>query len=303
MKRRILVLLAIFALCCTPANARLLDPREWSEPVDGVQGRFNFERGGPVNRTPIIKVFLELRNVTGVDVPIEITYDPSKSIKAKVLDGAGKPLPDAGLACSVMVPQPYYLAVPYKGTLRFEITAYGYGIPFNQKGFVGLHSGAWVFTEDTSEYYLTGTFTIEAKRISTNGKRIWSGTLELPDKQIEPELADNSVAGYFGIKKIEEVNVLFYETMDINQTSMEKRIIDKESLHRIETLLSELSSDGKVYKDFPKTIRTRLVQITHDGGRVDTLTIYGVLVRSPQTIHGSFGLGEKESEFVKMLDE
>jgi len=156
----------------------------WSKPVNGIQGRLTFSKGDVVVGTRIIKVYLELRNISDVLNPIEIPYDPTKSVRGELFNSAGKPVPKANVPADIMSPSPFTLALPYDSTLRFDVTARGYGIMPHQGSLIGLHSGAWLVKDDElSNCYLGATFEVrpESKR---NHGRVWSGILEIPRTRI-----------------------------------------------------------------------------------------------------------------------
>jgi hypothetical protein len=157
----------------------------WSLPISGVQARFSFETGDLFNGTRITRIFLELRNTTGVLNPICMLYDPIRSIKAQLYDAAGKPASVGPSAASIFSAFPFLICLPYKGTLRFDVTAYGYGVAKDKKALIGLHSRAWVIEKaDPSEYFLGGVFVAERPLRPLNEK-IWTGRIEIPKARVD----------------------------------------------------------------------------------------------------------------------
>jgi beta-lactamase regulating signal transducer with metallopeptidase domain len=152
----------------------------WSEPVGGLQARLTFERGEETNGTPIIRTYLELRNVSGTATPLEVPLDASK-IEFKVTDASGKAVAQAGLPYDGAVATPGTLRLPHDSQLRLSVSGNGAGIPKDQGGLLDLASSAvWLFKcGDVGTYYLRAKIAIPK-----TDAHLWNGTIEIPDTRI-----------------------------------------------------------------------------------------------------------------------
>lgn len=175
--------IAIFFVSALGVLAQGIDDRkfetgEWSDPVNGLRGRLLAAPGDTFNGTRIIDIYLELRNVSDVGNPMEIYFDQFRSLESSVADADTKPLKQPPVAASIGSPGPFWLAIPWDGTLRFRVSLSGYGIYKDSGTDIPMHSGNWVIASaDKKQYYLSADFT----NAPTNDKRrSWTGTLHLP---------------------------------------------------------------------------------------------------------------------------
>jgi hypothetical protein len=172
----------------TVSNQAVLSEAEvWSQPVNGIQARFSFADGDICNGTRIITVFLELQNVSDVGNPIYLLYDSDYSIKAELFDSCGKPVsPPRSSSFDGCVQEPFFICLPYNSTIKFDVTANGYGIPKDEKALIGLSSRDWVIKRgDSAEYFLGGTFTAEKPKEPVNKDQcIWTGKIEIPKARV-----------------------------------------------------------------------------------------------------------------------
>jgi hypothetical protein len=184
MKRKLVLIMSVAVVAVALAAPIPIERNGWSKPISGIQARFGFEVGRLFNGTRLTKVYLELRNVSDVANPIYLRYDPTRSIKAQLFDSGGKPVPITGNPASIMSPPPFLLCLPYDSTLRFNVTAIGYGVPKDEKALIGLHSGDWVIKKgDASKYFLGGTFISEKPKKETQ-KRLWVGKIDIPQIEV-----------------------------------------------------------------------------------------------------------------------
>jgi hypothetical protein len=154
---------------------------EWSSTdgsMAGLQGRLVVYRDEPSNGTPILAVYLDVRNTSGGNNTVEFAPERSGA-KWAVTDANGK-------AVTTTIPpgnwQPaprlkLVLASGESGRLRLNVT--GSGIMKDKGGHLELASDrVWVFDRgDKGPYYLSGTITVAP----TGGSSWWwSGTLDLP---------------------------------------------------------------------------------------------------------------------------
>lgn len=188
LKVRTLVSLSIaFLLFAALATAAQNDKRhfeigDWSTPVNGLQGRLSTAVGKDFNGTRMVDVYLELRNVSDVENPIEIYFDEYTSLKSSVTDADAKPLKLGPTAASIISPGPFWLSIPSDGSLRFRVSVSGYGIFKDSGTDIPMTSANWVIAPaDKKPYYLSADFT---NAPTTDKRRAWAGTLHLPKVHI-----------------------------------------------------------------------------------------------------------------------
>lgn len=157
---------------------------EWSSTdgsIAGLQGRLVAYRGEPSNGTPIISVYLDLRNTAGGNNTVDfllvgakvawtVTDENGKAVKTSIPPGNWLPTPDRKLT----------LAAKEGGRLKLTVT--GAGILKDRGAHLELGSDhVWVFDrQDKGPYFLSGTIAI-----APSGERgQWSGTLHLPKVRI-----------------------------------------------------------------------------------------------------------------------
>jgi hypothetical protein len=159
---------------------------EWSESVGPLQSRLVAYRTGPSNGTPIITVYLDVRNVAGGDNTVEFNLDKA-SVTWIVTDAKGKDIaPTRPPGNSKKLPTP-----PQKRVLeahesaRFLLSMTGAGIAKDRGGHLELGSDlVWVFDGgDEKKYYLNGTIKVEP----TRDRELWSGTIDLPRVKVPME--------------------------------------------------------------------------------------------------------------------
>lgn len=152
---------------------------EWSSTVNGVQGRLSLAEDKPVNGTRMLAVYLELKNVSDVGNPIEIYYDPTRSLKCDLVNAETKPVVQAALPADILTPSPYWLSLPFDSVLRFRVSVYGYSIPRDGGRMIQMSCGAWLLKEiDGQMHKLEVTLVAVAPEIGT-GRRAWTGQLRM----------------------------------------------------------------------------------------------------------------------------
>jgi len=165
------------------------DDAGWSSPVNGLQARLRVVRGQPLNGTPVITTYLELRNVADVANVMELPFNP-EAMRFEVVDEQDKPLARNGTAYDELTVELGILRLPHGSYLSFDISHHGAGVPKNQTALLDLGVPyVWVFTHgDKHSYYLRAQFSIEARKERTaelaKPDRVWSGTIEMPRVKI-----------------------------------------------------------------------------------------------------------------------
>lgn len=155
----------------------------WSPTVNGVQGRLIFVEEPAVNGTRISGLDLELRNVSDVGNPIEIYYDPTRAFRCQLFDGMNRPVPQPPYVADILTPNPYWLSLPYQGSLRFRVSVHGYGIGENKGRMIQMSCGVWrVKPDDSGRYVMRATFTTAPPREPS--RRAWTGDLVLPPVEV-----------------------------------------------------------------------------------------------------------------------
>lgn len=154
---------------------------DWSAAVGPLKARLVAYRTEPSNGTPIITVYVDLRNVAGGDNTVEFNLDKA-SITWKVTDVSGKalaPISPPGSWLSVP-PQKLLLEAGQSGRVRVSKT--GAAIAKNRGGQLELGSDrVWVFKgSDENAYSLSGTINVQP----TGVRGEWSGTINLPSVKI-----------------------------------------------------------------------------------------------------------------------
>jgi hypothetical protein len=158
---------------------------EWSSTdgsIAGLQGRLVVYRDASVAGTPIITVYLDLRNTSGGNNTTEFLLDGAKAVWT-VSDDAGKaiaPSSPPGNWITTSTPRKLILASGERGQLRLTIS--GAGVTRDGAGHLELaFDQVWEFAKgDKGTYYLAGKITID----STGKLGQWYGTLDLPKVRI-----------------------------------------------------------------------------------------------------------------------
>src|SRR3954471_12211503 len=159
-----LVLLMIILGAGVLASAQVIDERKfevgaWSNTVNGLRGRLLAAPGEVFEGTRMVDVYLELRNVSDVGNPMDVYFDQFRSITSSVADAEGKALKQPPNAASIASPGPFWLSIPWDGTLRFRLSVSGYGIYKNSGTDIPMNSGNWVIAPgDKKQYFLQADF-------------------------------------------------------------------------------------------------------------------------------------------------
>jgi hypothetical protein len=200
------------ALACTGlltacANTSTLSEHPWSQSVNGLKARFQFEAGDLSNDTRITRVFLELCNVSDTMGPLYLLFDESACLRSELQDTAGRAIEMGSGLASIMSSPPYFVCIPCHATIRLDVTAYGWSTGGKDtKALIGLHDNCWYINKsDATPYLLRGTFTTRSpaekpyerlretmsELISTSSwdvcsiHPVWTGSLDIPLTAIE----------------------------------------------------------------------------------------------------------------------
>ena len=186
MWKKLFSICAAILMTALSINAATSDSEtgDWSEVVDGIQGRLIISEDQPFNGTQILAVYLELRHVSNNGSPIEIYFDPIHTFQCQLLGAHDKPVATAGLPASILVSRPFWLVLPYDSSLRFRISESGYGVPRNERALISLGCGDWVLQSgDVREYKLEVTFVVNPPKVDID-RRVWKGVMKLPRVKI-----------------------------------------------------------------------------------------------------------------------
>jgi hypothetical protein len=175
-----MLLIAIMAITLATHAQPRQAADDWSQTVNGLKARLALERD---NKSPFVKVFLEIQNTSDTAGLRKIRFEP-KTLDLHVADSAGNPLPKANGPYDGMSLNWAPLLLPYEGTLRFRVSFPGLGYrPEKDRTIIDLGpSSSWIIPDD-KEYFLSGTLTIPKKE-GDHPHLDWSGTLALPATKI-----------------------------------------------------------------------------------------------------------------------
>jgi hypothetical protein len=173
------ILLALMAATVIASG----DDAGWSKPVKGLRARLLVLRSQKAN-SPFCRVFIEFENVDGAAGQKKIRFAPDK-LALRVTDKAGKELPVASGPYDAISPLWETIALPYAGTVKFQISFPGLGYrPETDKLIIDVGPGkSWVVPQDGSAYYLCGSLSIATEK-ADHPYKDWSGILELPNVEI-----------------------------------------------------------------------------------------------------------------------
>jgi hypothetical protein len=158
---------------------------EWSSTdgsIAGLQGRLVAYRGESVNGgTPIISIYLDLRNTAGSNNTTEFRLDGAKAVWT-VSDATGKAITPISPPGNWLPTSPRKLTLAEKESGRLLLTISGAGIAPNGAGHLELGSDqVWEFPRiDKGAYLLSGRITIA----SSGQPGQWFGILDLPKIRI-----------------------------------------------------------------------------------------------------------------------
>jgi hypothetical protein len=158
----------------------------WSEAVNGIQASLTLRRSEVVNDTPIISVYLTLRNVSGVANPIRIHWASAK-ITFSVVDEKGVEVPRSFGSYDGISVDLSDLVLPFESTLTFNISQRGLGIPHGAGALIDLGpSDCWTVAKQSGKkYFLSAVLNVseQAEQIKKY-ERPWKGRIEVPKASI-----------------------------------------------------------------------------------------------------------------------
>jgi hypothetical protein len=154
------------------------DTAEWSKSVNGLQARISFKHMSVANGSPRVATYLHLRNTAGVNDPIKFYWRPEKATY-RAIDAAGKAVPVRGLEYSGPGPMEADLIIPYEGTLSFNISGQGLGIPGDMAAVLDLGVNSCIIYPEDGPCFLQAAIEIADDK-KRDSPRSWHGRLELP---------------------------------------------------------------------------------------------------------------------------
>jgi hypothetical protein len=136
----------------------------WSKPVKGLRARL-LVLPSQKAESPFCRVFIEFENVDDVMGQKKIRFNPDK-LSLRVSDKEGKELAHANDPYDGMSPLWETIALPYAGSMRFQISFPGLGYrPGADKVIVDVGPDkAWVIPQDGPAWFLSGSLTIEGQK-------------------------------------------------------------------------------------------------------------------------------------------
>jgi hypothetical protein len=156
---------------------------EWSKPVNGLQGRLVRYARPRVDKTEIIGVEVELKNVSAE--PLAVRNDPA-SVHVRLIGPDGQPIdPGLPLVRSGPVALPQWGVLPRDSSLSFSLYDYGVGVPEDQGALLALLPSSRVWMLKPGKYTLRGTFTVQPAADDKSPENAWKGQLDLPPLYIE----------------------------------------------------------------------------------------------------------------------
>jgi hypothetical protein len=154
---------------------------EWSESVNGLQGRISFKHRSVFNGTPIVSNFLHLRDVSDVLNVNGIQFCwPAAKTTYRLTDAAGKGVKlDRSMSYDGPGQIKTDVVIPWEGTLSFNISGQGLGIPGDMLALLDLAENSFVIPPDAGPCNLRIVIEIADDK-KTDVLRSWHGRLELP---------------------------------------------------------------------------------------------------------------------------
>jgi hypothetical protein len=156
---------------------------DWSKPVNGLRGRLLRYAPPRVNKTEIIGVEVEVKNVS--ITPLAVRNDPA-SVRVCLIGPDGQPIePGLPFVRSGPVASPQWGVLPRDSSLSFSLYDYGVGVPEGQGALLALLPPSRVWMLKPGKYTLRGTFTVQPAADDNPPKNAWKGQLDLPPLDIE----------------------------------------------------------------------------------------------------------------------
>ena len=150
----------------------------WSESVACLQARISFKHQSVFNGTPRVATFLHLRNTSDVINPMKFSWLPDKATY-RVTDAAGKEIPRGSMNYSGPGQMSADLIIPYEGTLSFNISGQGLGIPGDMAAALDLGEHSYSISPEVGPCFLHVVIEIADDK-KLDSPRSWHGRLELP---------------------------------------------------------------------------------------------------------------------------
>jgi len=178
--RKLLSIGVVILTAALSAYAASTETGEWSQTIDGVQGRLSISEDPSFHGTRMFAIYLELRNVSPVGVPFDFYFDWTRSFQCRLRDKDENVLPTAGLPTSILVPPSFWLVLPYDGVVRFRVSVSGFMVPANSGALIPMLCGEWlVKSGEGKDYWFDATFVVNPPKVDLT-RRVWKGTLRLP---------------------------------------------------------------------------------------------------------------------------
>jgi hypothetical protein len=177
--KRALIALLLVACAATGSDT----DASWSAPVNGVRARLIVLPAEKAD-SPFCRVLIEIENIDEVAGQKRIRFSPDR-LELHVVDENGRELPLANHPYDGKSPLWEPTLLPYRGTIRFQISFPGLGYrPATDKTIVDVGSSkAWIIPSVDSAYWLWGRLTVHEQH-GDHRYMDWSGSLQLPKTEI-----------------------------------------------------------------------------------------------------------------------
>ena len=189
--KKLLPFWAIILFAPFSVSADTTESGNWSEVVDRIQGRIIMSQDRPFNGTGMFAVYLELRNTSDVLPPIEIYFDPTRTVQCQLVDANDKPVPTARLLTRVLVSVPFRLILPPDSSLRFRVSVDGHMVPRSEGALIPMLCGDWLIKSgDLNDYKFKVALVVNPPKLDAT-HRVWKGTLSLPSVKVPSRTTPN----------------------------------------------------------------------------------------------------------------
>jgi hypothetical protein len=180
-----MLIAAVFAFASTmllasSQAAEVATKSLWSAPVRGLRARLEFGEEKVINGTRIPEVYIELYNESYSASPMEFDFNFAwLQFDLRTSDNKPAPRPQSTVEDGFRS-GPFHIELPDRGTLRFPVTYYGYGIYPGTGMMLGFQTAHWELPRDKADYFLSATLVVPKRPNPRGQPKFWAGTLQIP---------------------------------------------------------------------------------------------------------------------------